>query len=104
GNNVVQSFGRTSEGHYYFAQALGSGGDLTISHCDAGGRVIDTATLTGGGHGTSIAVEEQPDGVYIWVWWDGDVDGTPDVMRRWKYVGGVTVTDADAEPMPDYGF
>ena len=102
-NNVMQSFGRTSTGHYYIAQAVSVTDDLSISRCDAGGRIIDTSILTGGGHGSSIGVEEQPDGVYIWVWWDGNVDGTPNVLKRWKYTGGVTVPRSAAETMPEYG-
>src|SRR5699024_3392230 len=91
-NNVMQSFGRTSNGHYYIAQAVSITDDLSISRCDAGGRIIDTSILTGGGHGASVGVEEQPDGVYIWVWWDANVDGTRNVLKRWKYVGGATVS------------
>ena len=102
-NNVMQSFGRTSNGHYYIAQAVSITDDLSISRCDAGGRIIDTSILTGGGHGASVGVEEQPDGVYIWVWWDANVDGTRNVLKRWKYVGGATVSSSDAETMPDFG-
>ena len=46
-NNVMQSFGRTSTGHYYIAQAVSVTDDLSISRCDAGGRIIDTSILTG---------------------------------------------------------
>ena len=104
-NNVIQSIGRTRDGRYFIAQRVSTSDDLEISRCDAGGRVIDSSVLLNGGHGASVGLEEQADGVYLWVWWDGKSDGAKNALKRWKYVGGrdVPVGDPGVETMPDFG-
>ena len=104
-NNVIQSIGRTRAGLYFIVQRVSTSNDLEVSRCDAGGRVIDSSVLLNGGHGASVGLEEQADGVYLWIWWDGKSDGAKNALKRWKYVGGRTVpeNDASAETMPDFG-
>ena len=104
-NNVIQSIGRTSQGLYYIAQRVSTSNDLEISRCDAGGRVIDSSVLIDGGHGASVGMEEQPEGIFLWIWWDGKSDGSKNVLKRWRYDGGRTVraTDPSVQTMPDFG-
>lgn len=104
GDYVMQAFGRDSKGLWYVTQVSGTSGDMTVARCDAGGRAIDSATLTGGGHGSPWGLEEVNGDVYMWVWWDSGVNGAHNVFRRWKYTPGATVAinDPTVEALPDF--
>lgn len=96
-NTLLQSFGRdAATGDWYVAQPFGSS-DLAIYRCGAPGAVLDYAVLSGGGHGTSIGLERDDDGVWIWLQWAG-------APRRWRYVGdgaGHLAAATDAQTLTD---
>ena len=105
GNTVMQGFARDSLGRYYMTQVADSGdGSMSVTRTDAGGRALDSSVLVGGGHGSPWGFEEQPDGIYMWVWWNAEAAGRTNVLRRWKYTPGVEVaiSDPSVEVMPDF--
>ena len=105
GNTVMQAFARDSLGRYYLTQVADSGdGSMSVTRTDAGGRALDSAVLIGGGHGSPWGLEEQADGIYMWVWWNAEVAGRTNVLRRWKYTPGaeVAISDPSVEVMPDF--
>ena len=94
---VVQSFARDAlTGQYYASQALGSIGgttNLVVHRCTPDGRVIDTCTFEGGGHGSTSAIERDGEDVWLWFRWTYDSTGGASTNRmvRAKYQPGVTV-------------
>lgn len=104
GNNVMQAFGRDSKGMWYVTQVHGSGRDMSVTRCDAGGRAIDSTILLSGGHGSPWGFEEIDGEVYMWIWWNTVGVGEKNTFRRWKYTPGrqVPITDPSVEKLPDY--
>lgn len=97
---IMQSFVKNPlNGQFFISQtgaANGSTNDLIIYRCAPDGRVLDKSTLIGGGHGSSITIENVGADVYIWLWWELDTTGTATQKSvRWKYSGGKTVLRND---------
>lgn len=95
-------------GEYYVTQTYpnpdGDFEDTLVSRCLPDGTLADTALLVGGGHGTTIGLENTPDGVYLWFWWRTDTTGTANVHTvRWRYRAGASITrdDPSVEELPD---
>lgn len=107
---VVQSFARDAlTGQYYASQALGSIGgttNLVVHRCTPDGRVIDTCTFEGGGHGSTTAIERDGQDVWLWFRWTYDSTGGTNTNRmvRAKYQPGVTVKRDNAAVLdvPDF--
>lgn len=99
---ISQSFVKNPlNGQYFVSQtgaANGNTNDLIIYRCAPDGRVLDQSTLIGGGHGSSIGMENVGADVYIWLWWELDTTGTATQRSvRWKYSGGKTVLRNDPD-------
>lgn len=109
-STVVQSFARDAlTGQYYASQALGSIGgttNLVVHRCTPDGRVIDTCTFEGGGHGSTTAIERDGQDVWLWFRWTYDSTGGTSTNRmvRAKYQPGVTVKRDNAAVLevPDF--
>jgi hypothetical protein len=73
-------------------------GHFSVARTDAGGRLIDSAVLLGGGHGGPWGFEEIDGEVYLWIWWT-----STNSLRRWKYTPGIEVapTHSSVKVMPD---
>lgn len=101
-NNVMQAFARDSRGFYYMSQEYRPGGAKTghfsVARTDAGGRLIDSAVLLGGGHGGPWGFEEIDGEPYLWIWWT-----SVNKLLRWKYTPGIEVspTHSSVKAMPD---
>lgn len=109
-NRVGQSFEKDPiTGQFYVAQVGGpngpdpasTDGDTVIYRLTPTGDVLDVSTLKGGGHGSSIALENVGSDVYVWTWWSSPGGGMAG-LYRWKYVGGKTVLYTDAQPANDF--
>lgn len=109
-NTVVQSFDRDPlTGDYYASQGLGDIGgttSLVVHRCGADGRVISTCTFEGGGHGSTTAIENDGQNVWLWFRWtyDSSDSGYTNRMVRAKFRAGQTVKrdDADVLEVPDF--
>lgn len=103
GNNIMQAFGRDSRGLWYVTQVYGSSGDMSVNRCDAGGNVVDSMVLNGGGHGGPWGFEEINGEVYMWIWWTNQV-GDKNAYRRWKYTPGQSISRShpSVEVLPDF--
>lgn len=107
---VVQSFARDSmTGQYYGSQALGSIGgstNLVVHRFTPDGTLIDSCTFEGGGHGSTTAIENDGQNVWLWFRWTYDSTGGASTNRmvRAKYQAGMTVLRDDAEviEVPDF--
>lgn len=106
---IMQSFVKNPlNGQFFVSQTgavNGSTNDLIIYRCAPDGRVLDKSTLIGGGHGSSITMENVGADVYIWLWWELDTTGTATQKSvRWKYSGGKTVlrNDPDVLNIPTF--
>lgn len=66
---IVQSFGvdPVSQDIYASQPYQPYNGDLLLHHCDPNGVVQQTMRLTGGGHGNTIAVENDNGDIYLWL-------------------------------------
>lgn len=100
---VVQSFARDPmTGQYYGSQALGSIGgttNLVVHRFAADGTLIDSCTFEGGGHGSTTAIENDGQNIWLWFRWTYNSTGGTYTNRmvRAKYQPGVTVKRNDAE-------
>ena len=103
GNNIMQAFGRDSRGRWYVTQVYGTSGAMSVNRCDAGGNVIDSMVLNGGGHGGPWGFEEVNGDVYMWIWWTSTT-GDSGAFRRWKYTPGDSINrdDPSVETVPDF--
>lgn len=68
---LLQTAVKTTKGDWYVSQAnpgtIGSAESTKVSRCTSVGSFVSSMTFTNAGHGTVIAVEELPDGDYIWL-------------------------------------
>lgn len=109
-NTVVQSFDRDPlTGDYYASQGLGDVGgttSLVVHRCAADGRVISTCTFEGGGHGSTTAIENDGQDVWLWFRWtyDSSNSGFTNRMVRAKFQPGKTVkrNDSAVVEIPDF--
>lgn len=82
---VSQSTGIVSTGHSE---------TYTISHLDKYGKLLDSMTVTRGGHGAIFGIEKQSNTVYIWSSFDQtDANGltTGYSLTRFAYQAGTTI-------------
>lgn len=100
---VVQSFARDPmTGQYYGSQGIGDIGgtsNLVVHKFDPDGSLIDTCTFEGGGHGSTTALENDGQDVWLWFRWtyDSTNGGYTNRMVRAKYQPGKTVKRNDSE-------
>ncbi|TSI12623.1 hypothetical protein [Brevibacterium aurantiacum] len=109
-NRVLQSAARDPlTGNYYAAQAgpaNGSSTDLHITRCAPDGRMLDQCIFSGGGHGSTVAIENDGPQVWLWFRWTYDTTsgGYTNRMVRAQYQAGKTVLRDDAlvSEVPDF--
>lgn len=102
-NRVMQAAARNPMGgDYYVSQsgpAIGSSTDLIISRCGSDGELLSQCIFEGGGHGSTVAIENDGQNVWLWFRWtyDSTVSGYTNRMVRAKYQPGKTVLRNDPE-------
>ncbi|WP_167199472.1 phage baseplate protein [Brevibacterium pigmentatum] len=109
-NRVLQSATRDPlTGNYYAAQAgpaNGSSTDLHITRCAPDGRMLDQCIFAGGGHGSTVAIENDGPNVWLWFRWTYDTTGSSFTNRmvRAQYQPGTTVLRDDplVSEVPDF--
>lgn len=102
-NRVMQAAARNPmNGDYYVSQsgpAIGSSTDLIISRCGSDGELLSQCIFEGGGHGSTVAIENDGQDVWLWFRWTYDSTGGAFTNRmvRAKYQPGKTVLRNDPE-------
>lgn len=102
-NRVMQAAARNElTGDYYASQsgpARGTSTDLIISRCGSDGELLSQCIFEGGGHGSTVAIENDGQNVWLWFRWtyDSTSSGYTNRMVRAKYQPGKTVKRDDAE-------
>lgn len=100
---VAQSFARDPmTGEYFVSQNrsdIQNTTNLVIYRCSPDGRVIDECTFEGGGHGSTTAIENDGQDVWLWFRWtyDSTSSGFTNRMVKAKYQAGATVKRDDPE-------
>lgn len=108
--NVMQSFARDPlTGDYYASQSMGSIGgttNLVVHHLSPDGRRMSTCTFEGGGHGSTTAIENDGQDIWLWFRWTFDSSGGnfTNRMVRAKYQPNATIKRDNPEVLevPDF--
>lgn len=109
-NRIMQSAARDPlTGNYYVAQAgpeNGSSTDLHINRCAPDGQLLEQCIFAGGGHGSTVAIENDGSNVWLWFRWTYDTTGGSYTNRmvRAQYQPGATVLRDDplVVEIPDF--
>lgn len=85
-------------GDYYAAQSAPNE-DLVISHCGPDGEFMSQCVFRGGGHGSTVAIENDGPNVWLWFRWNVDTTGGTFPIRtvRAKYQAGAYILRDDPE-------
>lgn len=103
--NVMQCAARLPQtGEWYVSQSAGNNASgyesNTLSRLSADGTLLDSMALDGGGHGHTVSVHLVNGVVEVFGWtWDEPLTGgraSGDQLVKFNYVGGTTLTKANA--------
>ncbi|WP_329173832.1 phage baseplate protein [Streptomyces sp. NBC_01477] len=103
---VLQGFAFNDVNGRLFTIQLTSGtgstsGDLTVTQLSLTGQQSGSMTLTGFGHGVSIAAQPVGSDTYLWTEKDANTNGYGAHLTRFRFVNGSTL-DHGAASLPTY--